>query len=552
MKKLLMIPLGGLGEIGRNSTIWEYENQIVVVDAGLKFPGEGDWGVDYLIPDFSYLKNKKVLAVILTHSHEDHVGALAYLLREVKAPIYGTPLTLGLAEHRLKEQGIDADLIYLKPEENLNIGPFHFEFAQVSHSIPDGVGYALNTSHGLIVHSGDFKIDNTPVDGQYTDLARFTEWGKRGVNFFMSDSTNADEPGQVKSEKIVGKNLDSIFSTCKGLVVVTTFASNVHRVNQVAEYARKNGRKVAVDGRAMHITIETARKLGYLKSVNDVFISMEGVSRHPRNKVVVLTTGSQGEPMSVLRRIASREYKKLQLEKGDFVIISADPIPGNERSVNSIINTLMWQGVEVFHSEALGVHTSGHAKQEELKLLLSLVKPKYFMPVHGEERHLVSHARLAEEMLIHPQRILLLRSGDKLEIIDGKIRVVANLSLDNIYVDGLGVGDLKEVVLHERSILAREGVVVVGIRLSDRGNELLKDPEVKALGLLYEKSSEEILADLKNYIKDIVASRIPSKREWEKMISQFFFDRLMRKPYVVVLLFNGEKNYEPPRSRAET
>lgn len=551
MKKLLMIPLGGLGEIGKNSTIWEYEDQIVVVDAGLKFPGEGDWGVDFLIPDFSYLKNKKVLAVILTHGHEDHVGALAYLLREVKAPIYGTPLTLGLAEHRLKEQSIDADLVYLKPDENLKIGPFHFEFARLSHSIPDGIGYALNTPHGLIVHSGDFKIDNTPVDGQYTDLARFTEWGKRGVNLFMSDSTNADEPGQVKSEKLVGKNLDSIISTCKGLIVVTTFASNVHRVNQVAEYARKNGRKVAVDGKAMLKTIETARKLGYLKSVYDVFINMEDVSRHPRNKVVILTTGSQGEPMSVLRRMANREYKKLQLIKGDYVIISADPIPGNERSVNSIINSMMWQGVEVFHSEVLGVHTSGHAKQEELKLLLSLVKPKYFMPVHGEERHLVSHARLAEEMLIHPKRIMLMNNGDKLEIMDGKIRIVANLPLDNIYVDGLGVGDLKEVVLHERSILSREGVVVVGIHLSENGKELLKEPEVKAIGLLYERGSEEILAELKIYIKNMVTTRMPSKREWEKKISQFFFDKLMRKPYVVVLLFNGEKNYELPGSRAE-
>ncbi len=551
MKKLLMIPLGGLGEIGKNSTIWEYEDQIVVVDAGLKFPGEGDWGVDFLIPDFSYLKNKKVLAVILTHGHEDHVGALAYLLREVKAPIYGTPLTLGLAEHRLKEQSIDADLVYLKPDDNLKIGPFHFEFARLSHSIPDGIGYALNTPHGLIVHSGDFKIDNTPVDGQYTDLARFTEWGKRGVNLFMSDSTNADEPGQVKSEKLVGKNLDSIISTCKGLIVVTTFASNVHRVNQVAEYARKNGRKVAVDGKAMLKTIETARKLGYLKSVYDVFINMEDVSRHPRNKVVILTTGSQGEPMSVLRRMANREYKKLQLIKGDYVIISADPIPGNERSVNSIINSMMWQGVEVFHSEVLGVHTSGHAKQEELKLLLSLVKPKYFMPVHGEERHLVFHARLAEEMLIHPKRIMLLNNGDKLEIMDGKIRIVANLPLDNIYVDGLGVGDLKEVVLHERSILSREGVVVVGIHLSENGKELLKEPEVKAIGLLYERGSEEILAELKIYIKNMVTTRMPSKREWEKKISQFFFDKLMRKPYVVVLLFNGEKNYELPGSRAE-
>ncbi len=493
-----------------------------------------------------------MLAVILTHGHEDHVGALAYLLREVKAPIYGTPLTLGLAEHRLKEQGIEADLVCLKPEENLKIGPFQFEFARLSHSIPDGIGYALNTSQGLIVHSGDFKIDSTPVDGQYTDLARFTEWGKRGVNLFMSDSTNADEPGQVKSEKMVGKNLDAIFSTCKGLIVVTTFASNVHRLSQVAEYARKNGRKVAVDGKAMLKTIETARKLGYLEDVYDVFINMDDISRHPRSKMVVLTTGSQGEPMSVLRRMANKEYKKLQLVKGDYVIISADPIPGNERSVNSIINSLMWQGVELFHSEALGVHTSGHAKQEELKLLLSLVKPKYFMPVHGEERHLISHARLAAEMLIHPKRIMLLQNGDKLEIIDGKIRIAANLPLDNIYVDGLGVGDLKEVVLYERSILSREGVVVVGIHLSDSGKELIKDPEVKAIGLLYERGSEELFAELKIYIKKLVTTGMPSKREWEKKISQFFFDKLMRKPYVVVLLFNGEKNYELPGSRAQT
>ncbi len=538
MKKLNMIPLGGLGEIGKNSTIWEYDGQIVVVDAGLKFPGEEELGIDYLIPDFSYLKGKKVSGIILTHGHEDHVGALSYLLKVVKAPVYGTTLTLGLAEHRLKEHGIDADLMILNPDEKYNFGPFSFEFAQVNHSVPGGVGFALTTPQGLIVHSGDFKIDNSPVDGQYTDLTKFTEWGKRGVLLFTSDSTNADEAGYVKSERTVREALDNVFSGFKGLIVVTTFASNVQRISQVLDIAQIHGRKVVVDGKSMVITVETARRLGYLRSQSDIFISMEEANRFPRHKLVVLTTGSQGEPMSVLSRLANGEYKKIQLGKDDMVVISADPIPGNERTVNRIINTLMWRGVEVVHSDTHGVHTSGHAKQEELKLLLSLVKPNYFIPVHGEERHLVYHAKLASDYFVPSKRVILLKNGDMVEFYEGKVRVIKTINLDAIYVDGLGVGDLKEVVLKERSVLAREGVVIVGLHLTGDEKYFIKPPEIKALGLLYEKGSEVIISELRDHIKAYIQREGLDKRKLERSIEQFFSRKLKRQPYVVVLSFN--------------
>lgn len=538
MKKLKMIPLGGLGEIGKNSIIWEYDNQIVVVDAGLKFPGEEEWGIDYLIPDFSYLKGKRVLGVILTHGHEDHVGALSYLMNIVKAPVLGTPMTLGLAEHRLRENNIDAEFKILNPDDEYSFGPFTFEFARVNHSVPGGVGFALKTPVGTIVHSGDFKIDNSPVDGQYTDLPKFTEWGKRGVLLFTSDSTNADEPGYVKSERTVRETLDAVFTGFKGLIVVTTFASNVQRIGQVLEVAEKHGRKVVVDGKSMVITVETARRLGYLSTQKDIFINMDEASKYSRNKLVVLTTGSQGEPMSVLSRLANGEYKKIQVEKGDMVVISAEPIPGNERTVNRIINTLMWKGVEVVHSDTHGVHTSGHAKQEELKLLLSLVKPKYFIPIHGEERHLVSHAKLASDYFVPSKKVLLLKCGDVVELFEDKVKVINSLNMDTIYVDGLGVGDLKEVVLRERSVLAREGIVIVGLHLTGDEKYFIKPPEIKAIGLLYEKGSEEIIKELREYIKDYVSLEGLDKKKLEKSIEKFFSRKLKRRPYVVVLSFS--------------
>ena len=534
--------LGGLGQIGKNMMALEYDGQIIVVDAGLMFPENEMLGIDIVIPNMRYVieRKDKVLAIIITHAHEDHIGALPYLLAQVKAPVYATRLTQGLMEVRLRESrtnGIETHVI--SAGDVLNLGPFRCEFFHVCHSIPDGVGLAVETPAGLLVHSGDFKFDQSPVDGMPTDFARLAEIGRRGVALLLSDSTNAENPGYTPSETRIAKTFDDIFSRASGRVIVATFASNISRVQQVIATAEKYGRRVAVAGRSMSNNVRMAVDLGYLQIPPGCLLEIDAAQRLPQSQVAIVCTGSQGEPTSALVRMARNEYSPVSLIPGDTVVVSSTPIPGNEELVNRTLNNLFRLGADVYYDELLDVHVSGHGSQEELMLMLNLVRPKFFAPIHGEYRHLVLHARLAERVGVPRQNIFVMENGNVLEFNKETARIVDTVADEYVLVDGLGVGDIGQVVLEDRKLLSRNGFLVASIVVEKGTGRVLSGPEITSKGFVYERQSEELLERARARVLEAVkvgGTRTTLTSQIRDALTHFVYNETRRRPIVVPIV----------------
>lgn len=504
--KVKVISLGGLGEIGKNITAIEYGNEIVVIDCGMAFPDEEMYGIDIVIPDITYLINNrdKVKGFFLTHGHEDHIGALPYILKQINVPLYGTKLTLGLVESKLQEHNIlsDCELNVVKPGDIIKVDNMSVEFIRTNHSIADSCSLAISTPLGVIFHTGDFKVDYTPIDGEIINLERYSEIGKKGVLLLMADSTNAERPGYTMSEKTVGKKLENIFYGAKGRVIVATFASNIHRIQQIVDSSVKQGRKVAFSGRSMEKISQVALELGYLNIQEDVLIEIDDIYKYPNDKVTIVTTGSQGEPMSGLSRIAAGTHRKLRVESGDLFIISASPIPGNEKSISNVINELCRRGAEVIYSSLEDIHVSGHACQEELKLVHRLLKPKYFIPIHGEYRHLKQHAILAEKLGLSKSNIFILDIGETFEITSNKAHIANKVPSGRIMVDGLGVGDVGNIVLRDRKHLSQDGIITIVVTIDKQAATVISGPDIVSRGFIYMKESEDLLRDAKHIVRD--------------------------------------------------
>lgn len=504
---LKIITLGGVYEIGKNMTAFEYGNDIIVIECGLSFPEDDMLGVDLVIPDTTYLeRNKnKVRGIIVTHGHEDHIGALPYVLRDINVPVYGTKLTLGLVENKLKEHNIqNAKLNVIKPKSKIKLGCFAVEFIKTTHSIADAVALAIYTPVGIIVHTGDFKVDYTPIDGQVIDLARFAQLGERGVLALFADSTNVERPGYTLSEKTVGTTFQNIFAAAESRIIVATFASNVHRVQQIIDAAVKNNRKVAISGRSMENVVNVALELGYLNIPKNTLIELHQIDNYPANEITVITTGTQGEPMSALSRMAAGNHRQLEIMQGDMVIISANPIPGNEQLISNVINNLFEKGAEVIYEALADVHVSGHACEEELKLIHTLVKPKYFMPVHGEYRHLKRHAMLAESLGMPKENIFIPELGSIIALTKDSCRFAGNVPSGRLLVDGLGVGDVGNIVLRDRKHLAQDGLMIVVVTISGETGELISGPDIISRGFVYVRESEELMEEARRMVKSIL------------------------------------------------
>lgn len=545
--KLKIIPLGGLDEIGKNMTVFEYDNEIIIVDCGLAFPDDDMLGIDLVINDISYLEKNidKVKGIFLTHGHEDHIGGLPYFLKVINVPVYGTRLTLGLVEHKLKEHNLlsKVKLIRQKPGETVSAGKnFKVEFIRTNHSIADSVALAIKTPLGTIIHMGDFKIDTTPIVGDMIDLARLGELGKEGVLALMSDSTNVERPGYAMSEKKVGATFKTLFESSKKRIIVATFASNVHRVQQIIDAAVANGRKVAVSGRSMENIVELSILLGYMKVPEGVLISLDNINKYRPEQVVIITTGSQGEPMSALTRMAFSDHRKVEITKNDMIIISATPIPGNEKAVSNVLNELFKFGAEVIYKSLVDVHVSGHACQEELKMILALTKPKYFIPVHGEHRHLMLHAKLANDMGI--KNTYILENGSVLEIDRESAKTGGNVMAGKILVDGLGVGDVGNVVLRDRKLLAQDGIIIAVMTVSAQTGEVLHEPEIISRGFVYVRESEELMDNIKRAARDGMEKSLLRKNpEWtliknnvKASISKYIFETTRRSPIILPII----------------
>jgi len=547
--KLKIIPLGGLNEIGKNMTVIEYGNDIIVIDCGLAFPDGELLGVDIVIPDASYLvKNAdKVRGIVLTHGHEDHIGALPYILKNLQVPVYGTRLTLGLVELKLSEHGVlgESTLKTIKAGSQIKLGSsFKVEFVRVNHSIADSVGLAITTPQGTIVHTGDFKIDTTPIESEMIDLARFGEIGKRGVLLLMSDSTNVERRGFTMSESSVGERFDDIFRNSQSKrIIVATFSSNIHRVQQIINAAVKYKRKIAVSGRSMLNVIDVAMKLGYLHVPENTIIDLDTINRYKPSQLVIITTGSQGEAMSALTRMAFSDHKKIELGSGDLVIFSSSPIPGNEKSVSNLINELFKKGVDVIYESLSEVHVSGHACSEELKIILSLIKPKYFMPVHGEHRHLVKHKQLAQAVGVKEKNIFIMDIGDTLEIDEKTAKIGDKVCAGRVLVDGYGVGDVGNVVLRDRKHLGEDGIIVVVVGVDGSGN-ILSGPEVISRGFVYVKESGDLMEEIRDVVFDAVESARYKhgndftyfKSNVRNRLSDFIYEETKRKPMILPIV----------------
>ncbi len=546
--KLKIIPLGGLDEIGKNITAIEYGNDIILIDCGMAFPDEELLGIDVVIPDFSYIiKNSgKVRAIVLTHGHEDHIGGLPYLLKEINVPVYGTNLTLGLVQNKLKEHNLlsGCKLNIVHPGDVVKLGVFGIEIIRSNHSIADAVALAIHTPMGVIVHTGDFKIDSTPIDGEMIDLTRLGELGKRGVLALMSDSTNAGRPGFTMSEKFVGHTFDTVFSGTNRRIIVATFASNVHRIQQIINAAHANKRKVAVSGRSMLNLIEVASTLGYLKLYNNILIDIEDIKKYPPKQLVIITTGSQGEPMSALYRMAYNEHRKVDITPGDLVIVSANPIPGNEKLVSNVVNELSKKGAEVIHEKDANVHVSGHACQEELKIIIALTKPKYFIPVHGEFTHLKKHAELAYLLGIDPKNVFLLENGKVLEIAGNSARATETVPAGRVFVDGLGVGDVGNIVLRDRKHLAEDGIIIIVVAIDSASGYVVSGPDVISRGFVYVRESELLMDEVRNIAKSCLEICEKNKiRDWTTIktnirskVSERLYTETKRKPMVLPVI----------------
>jgi len=545
--KLKVIPLGGMEEIGKNMTVLEYGENIIVVDCGLAFPEDEMLGIDLVIPDVTYLEKniEKVHGILVTHGHEDHIGALPYVLKRLPVPVYGTELTLGLIENKLVEHELDdpVDLRVIKAGQTVQLGPFKVEFIHTTHSIAGAVALAIDTPVGMVFHTGDFKIDQTPIEGEPINLTRMAELGKKGVLLLISDSTNVERPGYTMSERTVGETFDNVFRGAKGRIIVASFASNIHRIQQIVNSAVKYGRKVALVGRSMLNVVRTAVRLGYLSFPEDTMIDIDRINKLKPEQVVIITTGSQGEPMSALARIASSTHKKVEIMEGDLVIISASPIPGNEKFIYRVINDLFKQGADVMYDTLAETHVSGHAKQEELKIIHRLIKPKFFMPAHGEYRMLKKHAILAQSLGMNEKDIFIMQNGKVLELSSKTAVINGSVQSGSILVDGLGVGDVGDIVLRDRKILSEDGVIVVVATVDPKGN-LLAGLEVMSRGFVYVKESEELIEDVRNIAKDVLLKNVSkkgnnysaAKNAIKDELSNFLYRKTMRRPMVIPVI----------------
>ena len=543
-----IIPLGGLGEIGLNMLLLQYQDHILVIDAGLMFPEDYMLGVDIVIPDFSYLlKNREhIRAIILTHGHEDHIGALPFLLKELAVPVYGSRFTLELVKEKLKEHRLlsSTDLRQVSHQEILDLGPFKIEFIRVTHSIPDGFGLAVQTPVGTLVHSGDFKIDQTPLDGVVTDINTFAAYGAEGVLALLSDSTNVEREGYTLSEKRIGETLDQIMRECQGRVIVAVFASNIHRIQQIVDSALRNQRKIVFNGKSMVTNCRIARELGYLNLPHRMELSLGEMSQVPESQVAIITTGSQAEPMSSLTRIAMDDHKQIKIKKGDTVILSSRFIPGNEKAINGLINNLYRFGAEVIYEKVSEIHVSGHANQEELKLMLHLTKPQHFIPIHGEYRHLVKHAQLAQKIGLAPEKIILAENGQIIRFNASEGWLADQVEVGRVFVDGRGVGDVDHLILRDRRHLSNEGLIVVFMVLNNQTGDLLSGPEIISRGFLPEEDYPELIQEAKNRVQEILVLRqTENKKNWpeiqeeiRKTLQRFFVKALERRPVVLPII----------------
>lgn len=538
--------LGGMNEIGKNMTLYEYKDDMFIVDCGLAFPNSDLPGVDLVIPDFTHVMNnaEKIRGIIITHGHEDHIGGLAYLLKQINIPVYATKLTIGLIKGKLEEHGIlnNCKLVEIKPRDNITLGSFNIELIHVNHSIPDAVGLAIRCPAGIIIQTGDFKIDTTPVDGDMIDLPRFAEYGKKGALALLSDSTNAERPGYTMSEKTVGESFELLFRKAKGKrIIVATFASNIHRVQQIIDVAQSRGRKVAVVGRSLENLVQVGTDLGYLDIPQNIMIPIDTIRSYPDDKLVIITTGSQGEPMSALTKIAYDEHRKVAITPNDYVIISATPIPGNEKMVGNVVNALMKKGVEVIYEKMYEVHVSGHACQEELKLMMGLVKPKFFIPVHGEQKHLVKHAGLAEAMGIGSENIFVGEIGNSIELSEDGIKQVDNVPAGEIYVDGIGVGDVGNIVLNDRKHLSKDGIIIIVATIDGQSGYVLSGPDVVSRGFVYVRDNEDLMNEACEVACRVIDEQYDRRyHDWNSVktrmrdeISRLMYERTKRSPMIL-------------------
>ena len=547
--KLKIIPLGGLHEIGKNITVFAYEDEMIVVDCGLSFPDDDMLGVDIVIPDIAYIvrNQEKLKGMVITHGHEDHIGGVPYFLKQVNTPIYGTKLTLGLIKNKLEEHNLEdsTELNEVNPGETVKLGKyFKVEFIQSSHSIPDSVMFAITTPVGTVVHTGDFKVDFTPMDGKLMDFSRLAELGNKGVLALMSDSTNSERKGFTMSESTVGDVFEKLFNNCTKRIVVATFASNVHRVQQIVNCAVKYGRKIAVCGRSMVNMITTARELGYIDCPDNLFIEIDMISNYTDDKLLIITTGSQGETMSALTRMASGTHRKVKITPNDLVIISASPIPGNEKSVSKVIDSLMQIGAEVVYSALEDVHVSGHACQEEQKLILALTKPKYFIPVHGEYRHLIAHSETAKSMGIPKENIFKLENGKILEMDRYGAAFNGQVQAGVILVDGLGVGDVGNVVLRDRQHLSQDGLIIVVLTMNGATGEIIAGPDIISRGFVYVKESENVMEEIKNVARhEVYKFEMRETKDWSTIknalrenLKDYIFAKTKRNPMILPIV----------------
>ncbi len=542
--RLRIIPLGGVGEIGKNMIVLEYGDDIIVIDCGVMFPDEEMLGVDLVIPDVSYLveRRDRVRGIIITHGHEDHVGALPYVWPRLGVPIYATTLARGLITVKLKEHHLldETSLRLIAAGQTLELGDFAIEFFHVCHSIPDGIGLAIHTPVGTIVHSGDFKFDQTPVDGKLTDYARLSQLGEQGVLCLLADSTNAEKPGFTPSEKVVSETFNHVFSAAPGRIIVATFASNISRIQQVIDAAVTHGRRVGVLGRSMVENVRMATDLGYLNLRDIHLLRLDEMHRQPPSQVAIVTTGSQGEPTSALTKMANQDYKGLQIIPGDTVIISATPIPGNEELVNHTIDNLFRLGANVIYEKTTQVHVSGHGSQEDERLMLSLIKPRYFIPIHGEYRHLTMHARLAQQTGMHPANTLIIENGDVVELDEHGAWRNGGVPAGYVFVDGLGVGDVGEVVLRDRKLLSQDGVVIVSVTVEAQSGRVLTEPDIVSRGFVYEEEARDLLAEGQDRVLRALEAHRAHTPGWgffnniiKQELSAFFYEQTHRRPIIL-------------------
>jgi len=545
--KLKIIPLGGLSEIGKNMMVMEYENDIIVVDAGLMFPGEEMLGIDLVIPDISYLleRREKIRGIVITHGHEDHIGALPYLLPQLDVPVYSTRLTNGLVSVKLKERKAfsGAKLKVVPFGGQVNLGRFKVEFFSVCHSIPDSAGLIISTPIGTVIHSGDFKLDYTPVDGKPTDLSRLAQLGAQGVLLLMSDSTYAELLGYTPSERLVGETLDRVMAEAPGRVIVTTFSSLVSRIQQVIDAAARHQRRVFIIGRSMSDIVNMALEGGYLKAPDNILARLDELKGMPHNKVVFITTGSQGEPTSALVRIANRDHRHVHILRGDTVVLSATPVPGNESLINRTVDNLFRQGAQVLYDKVAQVHVHGHGSQEELKLLLNLVKPRFFMPIHGEYRHLSLHAKLAQSVGILEKNIFLLEDGDVLELGPWSGKITGKVSSGNVYVDGLSVGDVGSVVLRDRRMLSRDGIVMVIITVNRQTGKLVGRPDIVSRGFVDTREAKDMIEESRDLVARALDHSGVRPADWgfiyakvRDILHKFYYDQTKRRPMILPVM----------------